>query len=138
MKSQMTRFWDVADKFFLILPFPAKICQQTLGHVAYFEQLISKGRANMHPLHWQLKLHLSPVMDDPVTPVRSLEECRVCVVGGYRRRVMHLDPSPSALICLLLFTNALWTGWVEHLQNLTTAGIYGRPRRGNFISLYWR
>ena len=45
MLSWITRFWDVAGRFLRLLPPPAKIWQQILGHLASWN-LCSQGQGH--------------------------------------------------------------------------------------------
>ena len=74
--SWIVRFWNVVANFIHLSS--AVIWQQILGHMASLEQSVPRGRVRMWSFQWQLQSLWSPAMDDPATPVPSLEDSLLC------------------------------------------------------------
>ena len=102
--TRLTRFWGVTDKFLLQSP-PAEMWQQILGFKASQEQFL-------HPLQWQLMSCWFFTVDNPVTPVTSLEECRVYVrLWLQEERRMSRAPLQAPPPSLLLLILTVLTDW---------------------------
>ena len=73
--SQITRFWDAADKFLHPTYLPAKMWQQNLGHMASLQWFVPRVRAKM----CSLKPHWTASIGGPAMTVYFSEERWLCV-----------------------------------------------------------
>ena len=101
---------------------PALMWQQLLGHIALLECFLPWGCTCMRPLQWHLKDFWFPMVGDPAVQIPLLWECvkAVCLWLQEDRWLFGV-PLQAPPLSLLLYTDALLSGWGAHLVDLTAS-----------------